>query len=78
VKEQQERGEAQLLKMNAEQWFALAEWAHHAGQLSSQERGHIVIMGRLAKKGREPNGKQLAFAREILKQAESLGYRPGN
>jgi CheY-like chemotaxis protein len=78
VKEQQERGEAQLLKMNAEQWFALAEWAHHAGQLSSQERGHIVIMGRLAKKGREPNGKQLAFACEILKQAESLGYRPGN
>jgi hypothetical protein len=63
------------LNYAAEQWFAMAEWAHRTSQLSSQERGHLVIMGRLAKKGKEPNEKQLQVARELIERVKSLGYK---
>ncbi|MEN6609929.1 MAG: response regulator [Methanoregulaceae archaeon] len=62
---------------NPEQWSAIVDWAHRNGKLSPQERGHLVIMGRLARKGKEPTGDQMAFANEILERAKSAGYQPG-
>lgn len=63
--------------LNPEQWSAIADWAHRNGKLSPQERGHLVIMGRLARKGKEPTGDQMTFAHEILERAKSDGYQPG-
>lgn len=63
---------------NQEQWTSIADWAHRNGKLSPQERGHLVIMGRLARKGKEPTSDQIIFAREILERAKSAGYQSGN
>lgn len=59
-----------------DRWSAIVDWAHRNGKLSPQERGHLVIMGRLARKGKEPTADQAAFANEILERAKSAGYRP--
>lgn len=58
-------------------WFELASWASETDNLQVWQRKIAFSVGRLLNRGNKPSIKQARQADKMKKQAESLGFKPG-
>ena len=56
-------------------WLDILRWSHHCDALESEQRMHIVRLGRLIQKGRKLTRNQEEQVLEMVALVKSLGYR---
>jgi hypothetical protein len=70
-----ENSSGQAITLDRDQWLDLLKWSHHCGELTQDQRMHIVRLGRLIQKGRRLTRNQEEQVSEMLALVQRLGYR---
>ncbi len=65
---------SEVMKVSAEIWFRLAQWAKETGNLQPWQRSLSYSMGKLANRRKEPSRKQAFQALKILADVSRMGF----
>lgn len=65
---------SEVMKVSAETWFRLAQWAKETGNLQPWQRSLSYSMGKLANRRKEPSRKQAFQALKILADVSRMGF----
>ena len=66
----------EIISTGAETWFQISRWAKETNNLAAWQRGLAYSLGQVIGKGRRPTRKQAIRGKEILREAERLGFSP--
>jgi len=67
---------AECLRVGADGWMALSNWAKQSGNLQGWQRKLSYDVGVRISRGRPPSIKQAAQGKKILAEAQRLGFTP--